>query len=125
MSGLEADRERLPWVLCPACRFNRGFHLHQRQASVVEKRLTRSGQLDTLNTARQKLGSDLILQIANLPAERGLGSVEPALGGSREAAFLDHGDEVTQVPQLHGRSMPERYAISLQSLFQERNASLD
>ena len=63
------------------------------------------------------------LQIANLPAQRGLGGVEPALGSGREAAFLDHGHEITQVPQLHRRSMPERYALSLQSLFQDRNTS--
>jgi NAD(P)-dependent dehydrogenase (short-subunit alcohol dehydrogenase family) len=37
----------------------------------------------------------------------------------------DHGHEVTQVPQLHSWSMPERHATSLQSLFQDRNASLD
>jgi hypothetical protein len=49
----------------------------------------------------------------------------PALRRSRKTAFLDHGHEITQVPQLHSRSMPERYATSLQSLFQDRNASLD
>src|SRR2546425_476031 len=62
-----------------------------------------------MNAARQQLGPDLVLQIANLPAQRGLGGVEPALGGGREAAFLGHGHEITQVPQLHGRSMPDRY----------------
>src|SRR5580700_4437263 len=47
--------------------------------------------------------------------------MQPAFGGGCEAAFLDHGYEITQVPQLHRRSMPERYAASLQSLFQERH----
>jgi hypothetical protein len=32
--------------------------------------------------------------------------------------------KIAQVPQLHGRSMPERYALSLQSLFQARHTSL-
>src|SRR5439155_24832231 len=77
--GLEADGEPL---LCrlrrPACRFDRSIDLHQRQAGVVEKGLARSGQLDAMNAARQQLGPDLVLQIANLPAQRGLGGVEPA-----------------------------------------------
>src|SRR2546425_7797077 len=101
----------------PACRFDRGIDLHQRQAGVVEKGLARSGQLDAMNAARQQLGPDLVLQIANLPAQRGLGSVELALGGGREAAFLDHGHEITQVPQLHSHSMPERYAPQLTKSF--------
>src|SRR6185369_8342023 len=101
----------------PACRFDRGVDLHQRQAGVVEKGLARSGQLGAMNAARQQLGPDLVLQIANLPAQRGLGSVEPALGGGREAAFLDHGDEITEVSQLHSRSMPERYATQLTKSF--------
>jgi hypothetical protein len=50
--------------------------------------------------------------------------VEPTLGGGREAAFLDHSHEVTQMPQLHTRPMPDGYARSLQSLFQQRYTSL-
>src|SRR6202030_1328966 len=90
---------------------------------MVEKGLARSGQRGALNTAQQQLGPDLVLQIANLPAQRRLGGVKLPLGGGREAAFLDHCHEITQVPQLHSRSMPERYALSLQSLFQDRNTS--
>src|SRR6185295_9475687 len=101
------------WLRRPACRFDRGLDLHQSQAGVVEKGLARSGQLDAMNAARQQLGADLVLQIANLPAQRGLGGVEPALGGDREAAFLDHRHEITQMPQFHSRPMPERYALSL------------
>ena len=43
--------------------------------------------------------------------------MEPALGGGREAAFLDHGHEVTQVPQLHSRSMPEEVCHELTKSF--------
>src|SRR6266478_2394637 len=57
-------------------------------------------------------------------AQRRLGGVEPQLGGRRQAAFPDHGHEITQVPQLHSRSIPERYATSLQSLFHARYGSL-
>ena len=123
--GLEADGERLPCRLRrPACRFDRGIDLHQRQAGVVEKGLARGGQLDAVNAARQQLGPDPVLQIANLPAQRGLRGVEPVLGGGREAAFLDHGHEITQVPQLHTvpclRGMPPAYKV----FFKWRYASL-
>jgi hypothetical protein len=85
--SLEADREPLPCRLRrPTCRFDRGIDLHQRQAGVLEEGLARSGQLDAVNAARQQLGSDPVLQIADLPTERGLGGVEPVLGGGREAA---------------------------------------
>jgi hypothetical protein len=77
---------------------------------MVEKCLACGGQLDAMNAARQQLGPDLVLQVANLPAQRRLGGVEPELGGRRQAAFLYHGYEITQVPQLHNHSMPERYA---------------
>ena len=39
---------------------------------MVEKGFARSGQLDAMNAARQQLGPDLVLQIANLPTQRGL-----------------------------------------------------
>jgi len=74
---------------------------------MIEKGLTCSGQLDAMNTARQQVSPDLVLQVAHLPAERWLGSVEPFLGGGCQTPFLDHGYEITQVPQLHRRSMPE------------------
>ena len=47
--------------------------------------------------------------------------MQPVFRGGCQASFLDHGHEITQVPQLHGCSMFERYAPSLQSLFQERH----
>ena len=46
--------------------------------------------------------------------------MKPTLDGRREAAFLDHDQEAAQVSQLHDRSMPWRYAPSLQSLFHDR-----
>src|SRR5882672_3414141 len=84
---------------------------------MVEKGLACSGQLDAMNAARQQLGPDLVLEVANLAAQRRLRGVEPQLGGRRQAAFLDHGYEITQVPQLHDRSMPERYGPQLTKSF--------
>jgi hypothetical protein len=118
VTGLEADGERLSCRLCgPARRFHSGIDLRQRQAGMVEKGLACGGQLDAVHAARQKLGPDLVLQITYLPAQRGLGGAEPALGGGREAAFLDRGHEITQVPQLHSRSMPETYGPKLTKPF--------
>src|SRR6266403_4659534 len=118
VTGLEADGERLSCRLCgPARRFHCGIDLRQRQPGMVEKGLARGGQLDATNAARQQLGPDLVLQVANLPAQRRLRGVEPQLGGRRQTAFLDHGYEITQVPQLHSRSMPERYAAQLTKSF--------
>jgi len=42
---------------------------------MVEKGFARGSELDAADTAGQQLGPDLIFQIANLPAERRLGSV--------------------------------------------------
>src|SRR6202049_2739508 len=84
---------------------------------MVEEGLAGGGQRDAMNAARQQLGPDLVLQVANLPAQRRSGGVEPELGGRRQAALLDHGYEITQVPQLHSHSMPERYAPQLTKSF--------
>ena len=85
----------------PCGRFHRGVDLRQRQPGMVEKGLPCGGQLDAVNAAGQKLDADLVLQIADMPAERRLRRVQPELGRERQAAFLDHGHEVTKVPQLH------------------------
>ena len=98
-------------------RFHRGIDLRQRQPGMVEKGLACGGQLDAMNAARQQRSPDLVLQVANLPAQRRLGGVEPQLGGRRQAALLDHRYEITQVPQLHRDSMPERYAAQLTKSF--------
>jgi hypothetical protein len=50
--------------------------------------------------------------------------VQPQGGGGRQAAFLDHRYEITQMPKLHRLSMPGKYVASLQSLFHARYGSL-
>jgi len=71
--GLEADSERLP---CrpgrPAGRFNRRVSMRQRQAGMVGKGFARSGQLDATNATRQQFRPDLMLEVADLPAQRRL-----------------------------------------------------
>jgi len=69
-AGLKADAKRLLCRLCgSASRFHRGIDLRQRQPGMVEKRLACGSQLDAMNAARQQFGPDLVLQVANLPAQ--------------------------------------------------------
>src|SRR6516164_9303930 len=45
--------------------------------------------------------ADLLLEIADLPAERGLRGIELLLGGDGKTACIGHGDEVAEMPELH------------------------
>ena len=85
----------------PARRFDRGVDLHQRQPGVVEKGLAGSGQLDAVHAARQQLDADLMFEVADLPAQRGLRGVQPSLSGLGEASRLGDGDEIAKMPELH------------------------
>ena len=97
--GLEADGERLPCRLRrPACRFDRGIDLRQRQAGVVEKGLARSGQFDAVNAADSSSAADLVFEIADLAAQRRLRRVQPFLSRERQAALLGDRDEIAKVP---------------------------
>ncbi len=70
VAGLEADGEGLSGRLCgPARCFDRGIDLRQGEPGMVEKGFACGGQLDATNAARQQLGPDLVLQVANLPAQ--------------------------------------------------------
>lgn len=44
----------------------------------------------------------LLLQLADPGAETGLGQMQPGRGAG-EAALVDDGDEVAQLPELHNR----------------------
>jgi len=44
----------------PACSFNRGIDLHQRQAGVVEKRPTGGGQFDAVHAAAHHLDANFV-----------------------------------------------------------------
>ena len=51
--------------------------------------------------AHEQCNPELVLQLPDMPAERRLGDVEP-LGGSRDTGFLSHGEEGTQMAEIHG-----------------------
>jgi len=50
-------------------RFHGAIDLRQRQPGVIEKGLAAAVSSTPLNAARQQLGPDLVLQVANLPAQ--------------------------------------------------------
>jgi hypothetical protein len=81
--------------------FSGRFDLQQRQPRVIEKDPAGRGQRNAARAAFKQFDPDLQLQVANLPAQRGLRGVQPSFGGRGEAALLGHRNEITQMPQLH------------------------
>ena len=79
----------------PARRLGGRLYLRQHGTGVVEKHASRRGQFDAASAAREKLGPDLLLEVADLTAERRLRGVQPSLGGQAEALGLGDGNEVT------------------------------
>src|SRR5439155_15028571 len=98
----EAEGEGRPRRLGRALRRFLGcFRLHQRHACMVEKGFSGRGQLDAVSSAVDQLSADFLFEIADLPAQRRLRSVEFLLGGNGQTAGIGHGDEVAEMPQLH------------------------
>ncbi len=62
---------------------DRGVGLGERQARVVQERPAGVGGLDAARAAPEEGGTDLVLQVADLAAERGLGGVQALLGRER------------------------------------------
>ena len=53
--------------------------------------------------------ADLMFEIPDLPAQRGLGRMQPSFRRHREAAFLGDRDEIAKMAQLQSLPMPRRY----------------
>src|SRR5437879_2595417 len=70
LSGQEAQREQwLGGLSGASCRFAGSIDLSQRQAGMIEKDPTCSGQLDASRTADHQLSADLVLKVPDLPTE--------------------------------------------------------
>src|SRR5208282_991240 len=95
------NKPRLLGLFCKARSLTSRFDLHQRQARVIEKHSARCGQRDAARLALQQLYTDLQFEIANLPAQRRLRGVQPALSSGQKAAFLGYCNEITQMPEFH------------------------
>ena len=67
---------------------------------LLQENATRLGQLHVPTRAVQQCHIHLLLELADLQAQRRLGDVQ-ALGRPREVEFLGDGDEVAEVARVH------------------------
>src|SRR6185312_2860820 len=79
---------------------------------LLEHRGSGIGQGDLARGPVQQVDAELLLELANLLADRGLGDVE-ALGGTAEMQLLGDGDEIPQVPKLHGVSFLRSFSATV------------
>ena len=70
---------------------------------MVQKSFASRRQFNAVSAAIHQLNADFLFQIPDLPAERGLGSVELLLGGNGQTACISHRDEVAEMPEFHHR----------------------
>ena len=67
----------------------------------LEQHLAGGRELDAARRPVEQRLAELGLEAPDLLRQRRLGDVQP-LGGAAEVPLLGHGDEVAQVPELHG-----------------------
>jgi hypothetical protein len=87
---LTADRTR---------RADRLVHVAQQAPRPVQQRLAGQGEFHPVRGTPQQVTADQALQAADLPAQRGLGQVEPGRGPA-EVQLVGHRDEGAQVTQF-------------------------
>jgi hypothetical protein len=80
----------------------RALDLLQDAASVVEEPLARLGRRGAAPVAEQQALAQLDLEPSHLAADRGLRDAEQPRGPG-EAAEVDDGDEVLELPEVHAR----------------------
>ncbi len=97
----EADAQHADLAACDPLQFL-GQRLRDRQhlACPRQQRVTCVGERHRAPRAHEQLHAQLLLQRADLLAQRRLGDVQPQRRAS-EVQFLGDGHEVTQVAQLH------------------------
>ena len=66
--------------------------------------------------ALKQIDADLLLQITDLAAQRGLGNVQASRGTS-DVFLLGNSNELAKVPKLHRRVIPERYKNTINIVF--------
>ena len=79
--------------------------IRQQAATAPEQVLSRRCQPDAPADAIEELQVQFVLQRADLPRRRRLRQVQP-LGGAREPAVVDDGNESAQVAELHPKAFP-------------------
>lgn len=76
---------------------------------MVEKDFSGLCQFNTTAAPSQQRNTDRVFQVPDLPAERGLRRVQPALGRNGQATLFRDSDEVPQVPAPDGASASLRF----------------
>jgi hypothetical protein len=64
---------------------------------MIEKRSTGWRQFDTASATSQQLRAYLVLEVSNLPAERGLRRVQFSRRCHRQTSSFGHGNEIAKV----------------------------
>ena len=105
LAGEEAEREgRLGRRRRPARRCDGGLRLVERQPCRLEEGFARRGEFDAARAADEQRRADLVFEITDLAAQRGLSGVQPLLRRQRQAAGFGDGDEIAKMTQLHDGS---------------------
>ena len=76
------------------------FQLHQLDAP--RQHLAGLGQRDAGRQALEQRHADGLLQLPDAARQRRLTDIE-RLGGGRDVPLLDHAEEMTQQPRMHGQ----------------------
>ena len=71
---------------------------------MIEKGLSCGRKFDAAGVANQKLGADVVLQIADLATEGWLRRVKEFLGSHGEASCFRNRNEIAKMPEFHSGS---------------------
>ena len=84
-------------------------------SGMFEQGLARRGQLHAAGAADKQFHAHLVLQVADLAAQRWLRREKPLLRRHGQAARFGHGHEIPQMPQFHAANLrhESRYGFSV------------
>ena len=77
-----------------------GAGMVQQAAAIAEQLLAFAGQQEAASDAIEKVQTEFVLKIDDLPGQSGLGDVK-AQGSLGHGAEFRHGNEGSNVPQVH------------------------
>ena len=89
----------------------------QHGPGFLQKNLARIRQPDRLGSPLQESEAEFVLEVANLPADRGLGDME-LRRGARDVFLVGYGHEVSEMSEFHApASMPFRHRKARNMVF--------
>ena len=87
---------------------NRAFALFQQRAGFSQENASRFRQMRAAPVAFEQPGSDFLLELADLAAQRGLGDTQ-FQSGFGETQFPRDGNEVAHLAEFHGETIAKRH----------------